>query len=186
MMSNPSSWSSSPSMTSASGAISASGTMGGGDPTFIATEQGFGKGGVYKIYVTRSGLYGGKIANQDPNAARGASIHFGLIGAIIGGIMAKKAAQKMAEKEALYNGISPEDSRFMGIDAGNFRVDPTSISSIEVKSKLGIAGWGSDYDCSFLINSSDGKKRTFFVKKGLGGEALQNTLRALTMNVSIK
>jgi hypothetical protein len=182
-MSNPSSWST-PQLSSTPGPLS--GTMSGGNPVFIATEQGLGKGGVYKIYVTRSGLYGGKLANQDPKASRGVMVHLGLIGWIIGGIMAKKAEQQMAEKEAVYDSVSPEDSRFMGIDPGNFRIEPSSISSIEVKSKLGLAGWGSDYDCSFLLHSTDGKKRTFFVKKGLGGEALQNALRALTMNVSMK
>lgn len=183
-MSNPSSWSSTPSMANTPGTMS--GSMSDGNPSFTATEQGFGKGGVYKLYVTRSGLYGGKIANQDPKAARGVTVHLGLIGMIIGGIMAKKAAKEMAEKEEVYSSVSPEDSRFMGIDPGNFRIDPAEISSIEVKSKLGVAGWGSDYDCSFLLHSTDGKKRTFFVKKGLGAEALQNTLRGLTMNVSMK
>ncbi len=182
-MSNPNSWSNAPNMTNAAGA---SGTMSSGNPTFTVTEQGLGKGGVYKIFVTRSGLFGGKLAKQDPKAASAAASHFGLIGWIIAARLAKKAAAQIAEKEATYNSIGPDDSRFLGVDADNFRIEPASVASIEIKSKLGVLGWGSDYDCSFVVHLTDGKKRTFFVKKGVGGQALQNLLRGLTMNILMK
>lgn len=163
-----------------------SNSMISGNPSFVTMEAGFGKGGVYKIYVTRSGLYGGKLAKQDPKVARSSTAHLGLIGLLIGRSMAKKAEKKIAEKEAEYAAINPEDSSFLTIDAGNFRVAPMEIASIEIKSKLGVLGWGSDYDCSFTLHTNDGKKRTFLVKKGLGSDALQNTLRALTMNIVMR
>ena len=155
-------------------------------PVFIASEQGFGKTGYFKVYVTRSGLFGGKLANQDPKMARAATMHFGIAGWIIGGMMAKKAAKQMAEREAIYDAMTPDDSRFLGVDPGNFWMMPENIGAIEIKSKLGVAGWGSDYDCSFQVQTTDGKKRTFFVKKGVGAPALENTLRALTQNITVK
>lgn len=179
-MNDPSGWS------SAAVPMNTTGQSNQTVPIFVVSEQGFSKTGIYKMYVTKSGLFGGKLAKQDPKMARATMMHLGLIGWIIGGIMAKKAAQQMAEREAMYEAMTPDDTRFLGVDPGNFCIAPENIGAIEIKSKLGVAGWGSEYDCSFQVHGTDGKKRTFFVKKGVGAPALENTLRALTQNITVK
>ena len=141
--------------------------------------------GLYKIYVGEGALHGAKVAGvvYDEPSARIVTMHFGLLGFLIGKWLGKRAVTKREAKERSYDGLEPGSQSFLAIDKANFSLGVAQITKARVYVPQGFMAKLGDKTIVCELSLLDGSKRIFGLVGETGPERVRGLLAKVVANV---
>ena len=120
---------------------------------------------LFKIYVSDMALNGARVGSNVYNeqSARAMTVHFGLLGFLMGRFIAKKAVKDRAAAEEKYQSLEPGSPPFREAHKANFSLAGSEIQSAVIKPKA--TGFKGAFSAGPMLELgvAGGKTRKFLI-----------------------